>query len=467
MKLNEWVPMKKGGRKAPPGGMEHFANFENDWREITELPKVEKDISKYDFDLENLDYIDTRTTSTGLDFIIFEAGGDWEFPLYFFVYYDGKDMRGYVPTRGNCVNILNKAAFGNGEDIEYKGMNGDLAYVKKFKSYLNIENDFEDDEDEDEDGYDEDDIDVINDMIDEFSELEDLDMCIEEFENRVEVDASIKSKPFKVKRLEDMPDATEEQAQEPEFKKDLRTITLLCGREVYWDCIKARGKWLFIIAENEKHWCTDSNFTYTVMMFVARGIMANREQFMKSQIRISSGCAMFENGDGSEFTDEMAQLLISDIEETFPGWHHIDAEELVERQFAKEEESMAERKRQEEERAKAWEEEHNKNIASQDISEVYWNVIYQPYDKEWNFIFGQDNRSMSDDCDWNEAVYREIEKRLPEFRLEEEMEACAEIIYNGGKNDGKRLQYKPEIEYFKNKMKEAFPEWGISRITRL
>lgn len=102
------------------------------------MPKVEKDISKYDFDLENLDYIDTRTTSTGLDFIIFEAGGDWEFPLYFFVYYDGKDMRGYVPTRGNCMNISNKAAFKNGEDIEYKGMNGDLAYVKKFKNYLNI-----------------------------------------------------------------------------------------------------------------------------------------------------------------------------------------------------------------------------------------------------------------------------------------------------------------------------------------
>lgn len=56
---------------------------------------------------------------------------------------------------------------------------------------------------------------------------------------------------------------------------------------------------------------------------------------------------MSENSDNSEFTDEMAQLLISDIEETFPGWHHINAEELVERQFTKEED-MAERKRQEE-----------------------------------------------------------------------------------------------------------------------
>ena len=49
------------------------------------------------------------------------AGGDWEEPVYFIIYWDGAKLRAYIPNDGNPWNEINKMPFGNDEnsDIDY------------------------------------------------------------------------------------------------------------------------------------------------------------------------------------------------------------------------------------------------------------------------------------------------------------------------------------------------------------
>lgn len=87
--------------------------------------KVVKDVSKIDFSMENL-YVgapreNTSWHATLRDFLGFRrigdltilgclAGGDWEEPVAFVVYHDGRDVRAYVPTDGNSFVVSKKAA---------------------------------------------------------------------------------------------------------------------------------------------------------------------------------------------------------------------------------------------------------------------------------------------------------------------------------------------------------------------
>lgn len=166
--FNETAPIRHGGRKAIVDGTDHL-NFDTDDIENIDSIRIYKDLKKYQFDLENCECVETRTTNNDLKFLVYEAGGDWEYPLYFFIYYDGKELRGYVPTRGNAVNTLNKCAFGNGNDNEYKGINADKAYCDKFHIRYDKNDEYFD----------------INNYIDNIDK--DLYMCIDEFENRLEV----------------------------------------------------------------------------------------------------------------------------------------------------------------------------------------------------------------------------------------------------------------------------------------
>ncbi len=90
------------------------------------LERLGRDI-KVKFDCEN--WVDTPsnhiegmlgtvTFSNGLTAIGISAGGDWEFPVYFIVYWDGKKLRGYVPTAGNPWNRKTKQAYGNDADAD-------------------------------------------------------------------------------------------------------------------------------------------------------------------------------------------------------------------------------------------------------------------------------------------------------------------------------------------------------------
>jgi len=76
-------------------------------------PQIEKDLEKVQFDWENRDPQGFHTLDNGLTFLGGSAGGDWEYPVSFIIYWDGKKLRAYIPTEGNYFNRTTKFAYGN------------------------------------------------------------------------------------------------------------------------------------------------------------------------------------------------------------------------------------------------------------------------------------------------------------------------------------------------------------------
>lgn len=85
---------------------------------------------KVEFDLENYNFEGYKTLSNGLTYLGCSAGGDWEYPVFFIVYWDGKKLRAYVPTEGNPWNTKTKQAYGNDEDAD--GINAHKRWPDKF-----------------------------------------------------------------------------------------------------------------------------------------------------------------------------------------------------------------------------------------------------------------------------------------------------------------------------------------------
>lgn len=83
------------------------------------LDKLGKDL-KVSFDFENFEIVGYKTLANGLTYLECYAGGDWEHPVTFIIYWDGKKLRGYVPTEGNPWNLTTKQAYGNDEDDDLK-----------------------------------------------------------------------------------------------------------------------------------------------------------------------------------------------------------------------------------------------------------------------------------------------------------------------------------------------------------
>lgn len=95
------------------------------------LDKLGKDI-KVSFDWENFEWhkstdrhsegelIGYHVLTDGLCIRGCSAGGDWEHPVFFLIYWDGKKLRAYVPTEGNPWNTSTKQAFGNDEEADLK-----------------------------------------------------------------------------------------------------------------------------------------------------------------------------------------------------------------------------------------------------------------------------------------------------------------------------------------------------------
>jgi len=54
-----------------------------------------------------------QSYENGLTFLGCWGGGDWEVAVHYIVYWDGKSLRGYVPTLGNPWNTHLKLAYGN------------------------------------------------------------------------------------------------------------------------------------------------------------------------------------------------------------------------------------------------------------------------------------------------------------------------------------------------------------------
>jgi len=92
--------------------------------------KIKKDLAKVTFDGENEyiiprnfqvdthDIIGINTLPNGMVFNGVMAGGDWEQPIFYIVYWDGKSLRGYIPTDGNPYNRSTKYAYGNNGEAD-------------------------------------------------------------------------------------------------------------------------------------------------------------------------------------------------------------------------------------------------------------------------------------------------------------------------------------------------------------
>lgn len=107
-------------------------------------PKIEDDLKKVEFDDENCDFKESRGYPYSgllgykrfgdLTFLGCQAGGDWEYPIFFIIYYDGKQLRAYIPSKGNCWNRKTKSAYGNNDDDpdEDENFSGpDIELIKK------------------------------------------------------------------------------------------------------------------------------------------------------------------------------------------------------------------------------------------------------------------------------------------------------------------------------------------------
>jgi hypothetical protein len=123
----------KGGRKFVKIPMDEFKeivnaalNADDDTTPRNLTPKVSKDLDKVNFDLENIDWdgsfrkelLGFHELENGLTFLGTQAGGDSESPVYFIIYWDGKALRGYIPTDGNPWNTDTKTAYGNDEEAD-------------------------------------------------------------------------------------------------------------------------------------------------------------------------------------------------------------------------------------------------------------------------------------------------------------------------------------------------------------
>lgn len=121
-------------RKYSPIGIEDFKAevakaYEKYWKNREFNSHVTKDLSKIDFDMENMTMADdkqgfneypcgTEELAPGFPVHFVNAGGDWEFPICFVLYWAGKRLRGYIPTDGNAFNRQEKCAYGSEADSD-------------------------------------------------------------------------------------------------------------------------------------------------------------------------------------------------------------------------------------------------------------------------------------------------------------------------------------------------------------
>jgi len=99
--------------------------------DIFYIDQIQKDLSKVSFSKENhffarlqhpddipapIDSLMGLQTLGDLTFLGGYAGGDWETPVFFILYWSGKKIRAYIPDKGNTWNKKTKKAFGNADD---------------------------------------------------------------------------------------------------------------------------------------------------------------------------------------------------------------------------------------------------------------------------------------------------------------------------------------------------------------
>ena len=102
---------------------------------LLENSKVNEDVQKINFDYENVGYDGFEILKNNLPVIKGRAGGDWESPVYFIIYHDGKKFRGYTSENGNTFNPITRTASGSEDEgeIEITDHRGDYnpIFLKK------------------------------------------------------------------------------------------------------------------------------------------------------------------------------------------------------------------------------------------------------------------------------------------------------------------------------------------------
>lgn len=144
--LDKLFELHKKSEDSDYANLKEFKDNNVDYYILLENKKIEKDLSKFNFDGENYttskeDYwkheetlLGINTLENGLTFLGCIAGGDWEYPVFFIIYWDGKALRGYIPTYGNCVNLDFKTAFGS--EGEYEDLDEEVILKKpKYNDY--------------------------------------------------------------------------------------------------------------------------------------------------------------------------------------------------------------------------------------------------------------------------------------------------------------------------------------------
>lgn len=113
---------------------------------LLEIDTTEEGIKEIEHDWENAEidpadaYMNCKITGLQtidtLCFLGVTAGGDWETPVFSIFYFDeNKDLRAYIPKKGNVFNFIDKAAFGNNQATDYKASL--LAYKVKYEDLEN------------------------------------------------------------------------------------------------------------------------------------------------------------------------------------------------------------------------------------------------------------------------------------------------------------------------------------------
>lgn len=139
-----------------------FTFEEDHWLRHTDFGDLaRKDCEKVEFDTENSsssakdhpelkDILGFHELAHGLSVYGILEGGDWEVPIIVVIYWDGKNLRGYVPKNGNPWNYKTKAAFGNnqGENDKYGNRSEGLDNIEFKKRFGISYDDFLDDEDQ-------------------------------------------------------------------------------------------------------------------------------------------------------------------------------------------------------------------------------------------------------------------------------------------------------------------------------
>lgn len=100
---------------------------------VTECESVRADFSAINVDTGNIacsndsffgdnvvgsPMLGLQSASDGYTFFGFECGGDWEYPIFGIIYYDGAKLRAYIPSCGNVVNLDFHCALGS-EKIDW------------------------------------------------------------------------------------------------------------------------------------------------------------------------------------------------------------------------------------------------------------------------------------------------------------------------------------------------------------